>query len=259
MAVRITCVLVLFIALAAVADDSIENVGLRIAFKVFDECSKSDGLSPCLKKKALTFLDRLGRMDKLEISDDIKIVKVSNSSKESESPVSEEQLEKNLPRNVNARDAVLTDMLWNKVTSLVQTRNIEFSMPRLLDSDDDEDDDEVEEGRKGSIGGKKKKKIGKKGGGMMMGMMMGIMGKMMALIPIGIAGLFLLAGKALITSKIALLLSGIIAIKKLVAAKQGDDGGHQHVVATSGHGGWDKRSLEESQKLAYSASAPKQD
>lgn len=102
---------------------------------------------------------------------------------------------------------------------------------------------------------------------MMGGLMMGIAAKMAALIPVAIAGLFLLAGKALITAKIALLLSGIIAIKKLFAAKQGGGGGAHGSAGwqSSGHGGgwqsggggWDKRSIEDVQHLAYNAYSPK--
>lgn len=99
---------------------------------------------------------------------------------------------------------------------------------------------------------------------MMGGMMMGLAAKMIAMVPVAIAGLFLLAGKALITAKIALLISGIIAIKKLFAAKHSSGGGHGW-QASSGHGGggwqssgggWDKRSLEESQQLAYKSQIP---
>lgn len=105
---------------------------------------------------------------------------------------------------------------------------------------------------------------------MMGGMMMGLAAKLIALIPVAIAGLFLLAGKALITAKIALLISGIIALKKLFAAKKsggGGGGGHGGWQPSGGGGGgssgwqssgggWDKRSLE-TQKLAYSAFVPK--
>ncbi|KAF5286532.1 hypothetical protein FQR65_LT12536 [Abscondita terminalis] len=257
MAVRILCTLVFAFGVAAFAQDTLDNAGLRIAIKVFDECSKSDGLSPCLKKKALTFLDRVGRLDKLELTDEISIVKTNNASN-NENPLSEEQIEKTLPRNSDAKEEMLNSMLWNKVTSLVQGRNLEVSIPKLSDLGFDE----ARKGSIGSLGGKKKiGKGGKKGGGLLMGLMMGVMGKMLGLIPLGIAALFLLAGKALITAKIALLLSGIIAIKKLIAAKHGDDGGygggggHHHYVGSGG--GWDKRSMDESQKLAYSAFAPK--
>lgn len=103
--------------------------------------------------------------------------------------------------------------------------------------------------------------------GMMGGLMMGMAAKMAALIPVAIAGLYLLAGKALITAKIALLLSGIIAIKKLFAAKQGGGGshtgngwqssGHGSGWQSSGGGGWDKRSIENAHHLAYNTYTPK--
>ena len=77
-------------------------------------------------------------------------------------------------------------------------------------------------------------------------MMMGMAAKAAALVPLAIGGLFLLAGKALIISKIALVLSLIIALKKLLSQKQG------------GGGGWDRRSMnieDHAQHLAYSGQA----
>lgn len=101
----------------------------------------------------------------------------------------------------------------------------------------------------------------------MMGMMMmGFAMKMAALVPVAIAGLYLLAGKALIVSKIALLLAGIIGIKKLLSSKGGGGGsaagwtsgggGSSGGWQSSGHGGsggWDRRSMDAAQKMAYSA------
>lgn len=102
-------------------------------------------------------------------------------------------------------------------------------------------------------------------------MMMGFAMKMAALVPVAIAGLYLLAGKALIVSKIALLLAGIIGIKKLLSGKGGGGGGSAAQWTSgggggsggwqsSGHGGgggasggWDRRSMDGAQKLAYSA------
>lgn len=60
-----------------------------------------------------------------------------------------------------------------------------------------------------------------------------------------------MAGKALIISKIALLLAGIIGLKKLLQSKQ--QSGWQS--GGGGGGGWDKRSLE-SQNVVYNAYAP---
>ncbi|XP_044755525.1 uncharacterized protein LOC123314342 [Coccinella septempunctata] len=240
------CVFVLIALASAVSasEDTFENAGVRVALKLYDDCTKSDGFSPCLKKKALTFLDRLGRMQKLNLAEGVTVTRVQNDTLEP--PISEEQLEKSLPRGADAQDQVLNSMLLDKVSRMLSSRSIQVTLPKFKASDFT-----LEEGR------------GKKMKGMLGGMMMGIVAKMAALIPVAIAGLFLLAGKALITAKIALLLSGIIALKKLVAAKQsgghGHSGGHSSGWQSSG-GGWDKRSIDEineSQKQAYSAYAPK--
>ncbi|KAL3268029.1 hypothetical protein HHI36_007162 [Cryptolaemus montrouzieri] len=193
------------------------------------------------QEKALTFLDRLGRMQKLTLTDGVTVTRTENEP--AEAPISEEQLEKSLPRGADAQDQILNSMLMEKVAKMFSSRSIEVTLPKISASDIS-----MEEGR------------GKKMKGMMGGMMMGIVAKMAALIPVAIAGLFLLAGKALITAKIALLLSGIIALKKLLASKSGGHGGGGHSGGwQSSGGGWDKRSIDvnEAQKYAYKAYAPK--
>jgi len=80
----------------------------------------------------------------------------------------------------------------------------------------------------------------------MMGMMMmDLAAKAAALVPLAIGGLFLLAGKALIISKIALVMSLTIALKKLLSHKHG---GHHNEVhhgwqPSGGVGGWDTVSV----------------
>ncbi|XP_017779137.1 PREDICTED: uncharacterized protein LOC108564540 [Nicrophorus vespilloides] len=241
MSVRFLCLFVLALAMRASAD-GLENAGVRIAMRVYDECSKSEGFSPCLKKKAITFLGRLGRMDKLTLGDGFNVVKAEDAPI-SENLISEEELEKTLPR---ASDSALDSILMDKISNFIGSRTIQITMPKFSASDLS-----FEEGR------------GKKMKGMMGGMMMGIAAKMAALIPVAIAGLFLLAGKALITAKIALLLSGIIALKKLLASKHsggggggGHSGGHGGWSSGGSGGGWDKRSFDESQQLAYKAYIP---
>ncbi|XP_028128262.2 uncharacterized protein LOC114324595 [Diabrotica virgifera virgifera] len=243
-------VLVLFFVICAYAQDNFENTGVRLALKIYDDCTKADGLSPCLKRKAITFLDRLSRMDKFALTDGVTVQKASDAVAEGPA-LTEEQLDNTLPRSSDAKDAALTNMLFEKVGSFIGSRSLEVTLPKIQASDF------IEEGRKkGGKGGMK---------GMMGGMIMGIAAKMAALVPLAIAGLFLLAGKALITAKIALLLSGIIAIKKLFAQKQGGGGGGGW-QSSGGHGGggggwqssgggWDKRSYDAS-NLAYSAYSP---
>lgn len=79
---------------------------------------------------------------------------------------------------------------------------------------------------------------------MMMGLMMG---KMMA--ALGIGGVGLLAMKALMVSALALMLSVIIGLKKLVHSDH-DEG---HTVIHAGHGHDHYRKKREANDMAYHA------
>ncbi|KAG5876226.1 hypothetical protein JTB14_011669 [Gonioctena quinquepunctata] len=86
-------VFVLFFVACVVAQDTFENTGVRVALKLYDDCSKADGFSPCLKKKAITFLDRLGRMDKIPLVDGVTVSKSPDAPKGGDI-VTEEQWKK---------------------------------------------------------------------------------------------------------------------------------------------------------------------
>jgi Protein of unknown function (DUF1676) len=90
---------------------------------------------------------------------------------------------------------------------------------------------------------------------MMSMMMAGFMMKLLSMVPVAIAGLYVLAGKALIVSKIALLLAGIIGLKKIIASKQ-SGGGQQGWQQGGGSGGGWERSIDtnmDNHNLAYRA------
>lgn len=57
------------------------------------------------------------------------------------------------------------------------------------------------------------------------------------MIPMAYGALALLAGKALIVSKLALVLASIIGIKKLVSSSGGHHESSHEVVVSGGHGG----------------------
>lgn len=75
-----------------------------------------------------------------------------------------------------------------------------------------------------------------------------MMGKMMAAIGFGTVGL--LAMKALMVSALALMLSMIVGLKKLVSSGH-DEGGHTVIHATAG--GHDHRRKREASDMAYQA------
>ncbi|XP_017781611.1 PREDICTED: uncharacterized protein LOC108566310, partial [Nicrophorus vespilloides] len=88
------------------------------------------------------------------------------------------------------------------------------------------------------------------GGIMIMGLMMG---KMMA--ALGLGGVGLLAMKALMVSALALMLSMVIGLKKLVSSEH-DDGGHTVIHASHGHD--HHRRKREATDMAYQGWADQQ-
>lgn len=218
------CVLLLFVCSAIVhgdEDGGILERGYRALYRVYEECQhRNMAVSPCLKKKAIAFFERLGRIQALPIGDNLELVRVAPVSY-GDTSRNLSDLEKTLARTSgSATDEILNDVLLERMAALMNSFNVQISLPK---TNSGELKRSVEEGR-----GKMKKMMGM--------MMMGIAMKLAALVPIAIGVLFLLAGKALIISKIALVLSLIIGLKKLLSQKQGghDHGGWQQ------SGGWDR-------------------
>ncbi|CAK1541124.1 unnamed protein product [Leptosia nina] len=212
-----------------------DDFGMKYMMRVYEDCQSAD-IIPCLKRKAILFFDRAARMEAIPLIDGVEIVKAANMEAVSDNDVD------SLPRNLGSKDEALTEILWNRIAAFANSRTIQLSLPKVTG---EELNKGVEEGR-----GKMKKMMGM--------MMMGAAMKMAAMIPVAIAGLFVLAGKALIVSKIALLLAGILALKKLIAAKNsgGSGGGHDSHSSgwsSGGSGGWDRRSYDDASELVYSA------
>ncbi|KPJ20264.1 hypothetical protein RR48_04862 [Papilio machaon] len=210
------------------------DLGIKYVMRMYEDCQHSN-LIPCLKKKAILFFDRAARMDSIPVVNGIDIVKGSDIEMP---PISENEIDSNLPRGLGSEDETLSAMLWDKIAAFANSRTVQFSLPKMSG---EELNRGVEEGR-----GKMKKMMGM--------MMMGGVMKLAAMIPLAMAGLFVLAGKALIVSKIALLLAGILAIKKIISQKSSGGGHESHGWSSGGgSGGWDKRSHNDVSDLAYSA------
>ena len=235
----IKCAFVLLLAVfatssASTIDDGIFDKGYRSLYRMYEECHlRNGGVAPCLKKKAINFFDRLGRIDNLPIGDNLELVRIpgeSGSDNMTNGRSLERDIEMAMARNSGAtRDELLNEVLLERFANLMNGFNVQIRLPKTSSG---ELKRSIEEGR-----GKMKKMMGM----MMMGMAM----KMAALVPIAMGVLFLLAGKALIISKIALVLSLIIGLKKLLSQKQNDShhSGWQQ-GGGGGGGGWD-RSLKD--------------
>ncbi|XP_018333764.1 uncharacterized protein LOC108742903 [Agrilus planipennis] len=213
---------------------------LRFAYNVYRNC---DGDSSCLKLKLVTTLDRAAR----SVSDysfmGVKFVKDPNAPSPPE-PQPESEIADQLPRSLEDKEDKLNALIVDKIGSFLSTHSLQVELPSVSDLQRAFSDDE---------GRAKKKKLS---GLLTLPLLLGG-----ALIPLVLGGLALLAGKALLTAKVALLLAGIIAFKKLFGgstpASIYPHDSHE-VVVPSGHigSGWGRSYNKEPQKMAYSAYAP---
>lgn len=122
---RVIVLVLLLCVTRTLTEDNFENAGVRVALKVYDECSKSDFFS-CLKKKAIVMLDRLSRMEKISLVDGVTIIKADNVTIEKTNTTGEDT-ERNL-----SKEQTLDEMLVDKLTRLVGSRKLEISLPKIL-------------------------------------------------------------------------------------------------------------------------------
>ncbi|XP_033300359.1 uncharacterized protein LOC117233956 [Bombus vosnesenskii] len=182
--------------------------------KLNSKCSQND-MSSCVMLKLVTYMNKLLKKASIELTDDIEIRKTSQAS--------EEVITFEAGRSNDDESEVL-DLVANKVYAFIKSRSIKW---RILPEDDvvvsaseDEngslnlglsieraDNIPVQDGR-----GKKNNNMGPliAAAVLKIGLIGGLAFKALAL----------LVGKALLLSKIALLLAGIIGLKKLFSQQK---------------------------------------
>nr|XP_053619814.1 uncharacterized protein LOC128680593 [Plodia interpunctella] len=205
------------------SDDTVLG-DLKIAYETYKDCS-GDDMTHCLKRKLAKTLTRIAKNnDELSLLSGVTIVK--------DKDVKEEKVvNEAVPRSLD--ESSLDNLIMDKIIGYMRTHTVQVKFPGSdLQS-------ETEEGR-----GRRKKLAP------LLVIPILIAGM---LVPLAFGALALLAGKALIVSKLALVLAGIIGLKKLLSNSGGGES-HEVVVSTGAHGGsgW-SRSLEKAQDMAYKA------
>lgn len=233
---------------------------------VHADCLQSNTMA-CLKYKIYNFVDKALQKESVTVMDGLEIVKTGSDNQEG------------APRSLTTDDTIET-VIMNRIKRFIDTHTIKYeikgsdvansvgSAARSIGSVYDsffEDDSPVEEGR-----GKKKKvkKVVK-----VLGPLLPLVAlKSAMLFKLATAGVALIAGKAFLVAKIALLLAVLNGIGKLLGSGGGGggDGGHNVEVVQAhhagghdggyhdfgghgghgGHGGW-ARNIQ-AQQLAYS-------
>ncbi|XP_014095175.2 uncharacterized protein Osi21 [Bactrocera oleae] len=167
-----------------------------IARRVYEDCQEKNDFIGCLKQKALTALSRALEQDSIKIVDGLVLEKQNSTEKESIlSSIADGRALSSL--------SSIDRALLAKIDKLMRTHALKMDMSQGRGHGDDDDN-----------GGHSQKNKNKDGGHMKYVIAalltaMGIAG------PIGLKALAAIATKALVISKVALTIAGIIALKKL--------------------------------------------
>lgn len=181
---------------------------MSLVRRVYDECQDTNDFIGCLKQKALHALTRALDQDSIKIADGLVLEKQNHSEAES-----------TLGSLTDARQfgnlAPIDRALLSKADKLIRTHTLKIDIA----SGGDED---ASVGRGHKHGHKKKKH---KDGGHIKYVVAALLTAIGIAGPVGLKALAAIAGKALVISKVALTIAGIIALKKLFS--------HDHSEETS--------------------------
>ncbi|KAF7407996.1 hypothetical protein HZH66_002533 [Vespula vulgaris] len=237
---------------------------------IYNDCLKKESIS-CIKYKVFAYVDKmLADKEDIMLSEGITVVKTSNA-------------EEGAPRSIESTD--LDTLLFDRLGRFLRTHSVKVDLKGsdilgVLESAgrnlEDYSDNAVE-------GRGKKKKAQKILGPILMAMAF----KAAALLPLALGAIALIAGKALLVGKIALVISAIIGLKKLLSSQQKhvtyevvahphhssshvvshDDGGHGGYGGGGGAGdyggysggsghGWARSLPQDAHEIAYRAHQP---
>jgi hypothetical protein len=127
-------------------DDSVA-AGLRFFMRLYDDCNRKDGLSPCLKMKAITFFDRAMRSLEIPLTESLVLVQNGAATEQSSVPrdqqqgavgrsLTEAEIEASLPDgNYEARDLQLNKLLLERVARFFNTYRVQIAFPKMDTSD----------------------------------------------------------------------------------------------------------------------------
>ncbi|XP_014212821.1 uncharacterized protein LOC106642523 [Copidosoma floridanum] len=198
----ILCAAVLAVAAGLPATDKTGSENDLMA-SIYTDCLKKEPLN-CIKHKVMSFVDKMLAKDDISLSEGITVVKTSN-------------IEEGAPRSIDSSD--FDALLFDRLGRFLRTHTVKVDLKGTdilgaIESagrsfEDTSNDSAVE-----SRG--KKKKAQKILGPIIMAVAL----KAAALLPLALGFIALIAGKALLVGKIALVISSIIGLKKLLSQQK---------------------------------------
>ncbi|GLV32666.1 Osiris 11 [Carabus blaptoides fortunei] len=219
--------LVILVTIISSISADLSGTGYKLMKKVYDQCDRSDDIVKCFKFQALKLANRAVHSTSFKIFDGVFIVQDETSRAMSDSipQLSDEQLE-------SLESNQIDNLLSETTDKFLETHRVKLDIPKL-----------VEEGR-----GRIRRIIGP------LLAAIAIKGGMMAMAMKGIA---MMAGMALMMGKMALMLSSIIGLKKLLGGGDKEKTTVEIVKHPQiSYGSLDSNDITEAQDIVYNAHVP---
>ncbi|XP_055381931.1 uncharacterized protein LOC129612391 [Condylostylus longicornis] len=194
----------------------IDNGIGRSIFRIYEQCDTSDDIIKCLKVQVTRLIGRALKVQNIKLIDGVTIVKKSNQydgngigTSGSRSSLGGSAIDLQLNNNDIAKLSTksLDQLLYGRIGKFFETHQIQVNIPYLL-SFGRKNSEEFFEGR----GKKKDKKY--------FAPFIAAVILKAAILKMAYHSIAVIAGKALIVGKIALIISAIIGLKKLVSNDQ---------------------------------------
>lgn len=103
---------------------------LTQVYRVYEECNAKE-LTPCLKMKFITAMDRLSRKVELPITDYLSLVKEDKA--ETTNEMDNEVLEATLPRSLEEKEKRLDEIIADKIFNFLASRSFQFKLSGIKD------------------------------------------------------------------------------------------------------------------------------
>ncbi|XP_070507762.1 uncharacterized protein Osi14 [Chironomus tepperi] len=207
MKVFIVSAMILACAFAApgVIDNRVESDSSNKMMQYFGSCFDNEDITTCLTVKGIAALNRAARASNIQITKGVVLTRDPTYARSGKA-LSENEIVTSLPSENEERSSRLFEMATESVSEFLKSHSLQFKLPEETTQ---EVSRALEEGR-----GKLKKKL--KGP-----LLMFLGSKIFALVPLFLVGLAFLAFKALIVSKIALVLALVLSVGKMMGGGGG--------------------------------------
>lgn len=116
---------------SSTSEDSL-GTGLKLALRLYDECSRRDALGACLKAKAVGFLDRALRMRDIPLGESVRLVRTPDAAAVVVDNVAKVFSEADVASlEPEDRDERLDALLLERVARFLNTHTVQLDLPRV--------------------------------------------------------------------------------------------------------------------------------